>query len=70
MRTFVTFILRLWVDPQAVDQPWEGQAECVTTGEQVHVHSPENVLDFIKSQTIPRAKESSVQKRGGQNNER
>lgn len=51
MRTLVTFILRLWVDPQAKEPAWEGRVENVTSGERVHVCGPEELACFIEAQT-------------------
>ena len=51
MRTLVTFILRLWVDPQAGEPAWEGRVEEVASGEQVHVRGPEDLARFIEAQT-------------------
>ena len=51
MRTLVTFILRLWVDPQADQPAWEGRVEEVASGEQVHVRGPEDLARFIEAQT-------------------
>jgi hypothetical protein len=51
MRTQVTFILRLWVDPQAEEPTWEGQVEEVAGGERAHVRSPEELARFIEAQT-------------------
>jgi hypothetical protein len=52
MRTLVTFILRLWVDPQADEPAWEGQVEDVASGERAHVRSPEELARFIEAQTV------------------
>lgn len=51
MRTLVTFILRLWVDPQAEEPAWEGRVENVTSGERMHVCGPEELACFIEAQT-------------------
>ena len=52
LRTLVTFILRLWVDPQEAHSPaWEGQVECVADGAHAHVRSQEELLRFIETQT-------------------
>jgi hypothetical protein len=50
MRRLVTFILHLWVDPNATDA-WEGDAECVRSGERCHVRGQEEVAQFIQSCT-------------------
>jgi predicted secreted Zn-dependent protease len=49
MRTLVTFILRLWVDPEAVEHNWEGQVECVASGERTHVRGPDDMARFIEA---------------------
>lgn len=49
MRHLVTFILRLWVDPETGPTSCEGQVECVATGEQRHIHSSEDFVRFIES---------------------
>lgn len=51
MRTLVTFILRLWVDPEAEKPGWEGRIEEVAGGERAHVRSPEELARFIEAQT-------------------
>ncbi len=59
MRTLVTFILCLWVDPQA-DAPalsgsegpaWEGRVECVRTGRRAHVRDVTDLARFIAAET-------------------
>lgn len=50
MRTLVTFILRLWVDPQTQEPAWEGQVECVANGARAHVHNQEDLARFIEAQ--------------------
>ena len=52
MRTLVTFILRLWMDPQAEELAWEGQIECVASDERAHVRSPEDLARFIEAQAV------------------
>ncbi|MEJ5310630.1 MAG: hypothetical protein WHX52_12730 [Anaerolineae bacterium] len=52
MRHLITFIVRLWVDAQAVPPAWEGQVECVTNGEHEHIRMPEELLQFIATHTI------------------
>ncbi len=63
MRTLVTFILRLWIDPQAKElalsgsegpPAWEGQVECVADGARAHVRSAEDLARFIEAQTAAR----------------
>ena len=65
MRTLVTFIMRLWVDPQE-PQPalsgsegpaWEGQVECIGTGERAHVRCPEDLARFIGDHVAARGVE-------------
>ena len=51
MRTLVTFILRLWVDPQADEPAWEGRIENVASGERAHVRGPEELARFIDAKT-------------------
>lgn len=51
MRTLVTFILRLWVDPQAEAPAWEGRVENVANGERAHVRGPEELARFLDGQT-------------------
>ena len=51
MRTLVTFILRLWVDPQAEEPVWEGRIEEVASGERAHVRGLEELARFIEAQT-------------------
>jgi hypothetical protein len=52
MRTLVTFILRLWVDPQAEGPGWEGQVECVASEERAHVRGPDDLARFIEAQAV------------------
>ncbi len=47
MRHQVTFILRLWVNPDRGPASCEGQVECVATGEQAHVRSQAEAARFI-----------------------
>ncbi|MBN1660654.1 MAG: hypothetical protein JXA93_19820 [Anaerolineae bacterium] len=51
MRTLVTFILRLWVDPGAEGPAWEGRVENVASGERAHVRGPEELTRFLDAQT-------------------
>lgn len=51
LRTLVTFILRLWVDPQAQAPAWEGQVECVRNGTRTHIRNQEELMRFIEIQT-------------------
>ena len=48
MRHLVTFILRLWVDPESSPTAYEGQVECVATGEQKHIRSQAEAAHFIE----------------------
>ena len=41
MRTQVTFILRLWIDPHAEPPAWEGRVVCVADGAHAHVRGVE-----------------------------
>jgi hypothetical protein len=59
MRTLVTFILRLWADPQAEEPGWEGQLECVASGEHAHVRGPEDVARFVRAQIAQNQQEES-----------
>lgn len=49
MRHLVTFILRLWVNTEAVPPACEGEVECVATGERIHVRKQEDVARFVKT---------------------
>jgi hypothetical protein len=49
MRQLVTFILRLWVDPETSPRSCEGQVECLATGEQSHVRSQAETAQFIET---------------------
>jgi hypothetical protein len=49
MRHLVTFILRVWVGIEAVPQTWEGQVECVATGERAHVRGETDMARFVES---------------------
>jgi len=53
MRHLVTFIVRLWVDPETSSPGYEGQVECVATCEQKHVRSSEDILSFIETRLNP-----------------
>jgi len=67
MCTLVTFILRLWVDPQAKEPAWEGRVEEVASGEQVHVRGPEDLARFIEAQTSEgQAKRPDPRKKGNE----
>ena len=52
MRTLVTFILRLWVDPQAEEPTWEGQVECVSSNQRAHVRNVADLARFIEAEAI------------------
>ncbi len=51
MRTQVTFIMRMWFDPDAIAPLWEGQVEEVGSGERAHVRGPDELARFIAAQT-------------------
>ena len=51
MRTLVTFILRLWVDPQAEEPGWGGRVENVASGERAHVRGAQDLARFLDAQT-------------------
>ncbi len=53
MRSLVTFILRLWIDPQANPSTWEGRVECVADGAHAHVRGMEDLARFIAVHTVP-----------------
>ncbi len=64
MRRLVTFVVRLWVDPQAQEPAlrdgeglaWKGQVECVGTDERAHVRGAAELARFIEAQMAePRA---------------
>lgn len=50
MRTIVTFILRLWIDPEADEPAWEGQVECVGNELRAHVRSSAELTRFVEAQ--------------------
>jgi len=52
VRTLVTFILRLWVDPQAQEPAWEGQVECVSSDQRAHVRGVADLARFIEAEAI------------------
>jgi hypothetical protein len=60
MRHLVTFILRLWVDPEARPAECDGQVECVATGEQRHVRSSEDFVRFIETRLNPSSNTEDV----------
>ncbi len=47
MRRLVTFILRLWIEPEADPRAWEGRVECVGTGQMVHVRGEADLARFL-----------------------
>ena len=49
MRRHVTFILRLWVDSEDGLAAYEGQVECLATGERRHIRTQEEVIHFIET---------------------
>jgi hypothetical protein len=68
MRTVVTFILRLWIDPQANEPTWEGQVECVADGARAHIRNQEELARFIEAETSPRPSlEIARQEQSGMN---
>jgi hypothetical protein len=52
MRTQVTFILRLWIDPEAEPPSWEGQVECIADGERTHVRGREELARFVEAHAV------------------
>jgi hypothetical protein len=50
MRHLITFIVRLWVNPQVEKPDWEGQVECVASDQRVHIHSAEDLRHFIEAE--------------------
>jgi len=67
MRTLVTFVLRLWVDPQAEEPSWEGRIEEVAGGERAHVCGPEELVRFIEAQTAEcRTRRPEAQEEGNE----
>ncbi|HHW85024.1 MAG TPA: hypothetical protein GX400_02295 [Chloroflexi bacterium] len=64
MRQLITFIVRLWVKPQAEPPAWEGQVECVADGERAHICAPEDLVRFIHMHvaagTLPHAEQRSA----------
>lgn len=67
MRKQVTFILRLWTDPQHAPSSWEGQVECVADGERAHVRGGEELLRFVETHVARAAPcaEKVIEKKGG-----
>jgi hypothetical protein len=49
VRRLVTFILRLWVNAETDPPAYEGQMECVPTGEQAHIRQPEDITRFVQT---------------------
>ncbi|HNR97264.1 MAG TPA: hypothetical protein PKO09_10965 [Anaerolineae bacterium] len=54
MRRLVTFVVRLWVDPDAQQPSWEGQVECVGSGERAHVCGTEELARFVDEHVVQR----------------
>ena len=52
MRKLVTFIVRLWVDPQVEPPAWEGQVECIAGGDRAHVRGPQEIVRFIEAHAL------------------
>ena len=48
MRRLVIFVLRLWIDSEGSSASYEGRVEYIATGEYAHVHSEEDVVQFIR----------------------
>lgn len=63
LRTLVTFILRLWVDPQTKKPAWEGQVECVRDGARIHIRSQEELARFVEAQVGATHEDSNSQNR-------
>lgn len=61
MRQLVTFIVRLWIDPQREELSPEGRIECVTGGIRAHVHSLDEVADFIETHLGFKPDDSTVE---------
>lgn len=55
MRRLVTFVLRLWVDAGTEGQPWQGEVECVATGEHTRFRRREDLLRFIEANAVSSA---------------
>lgn len=67
MRIQLTFILRLWVDPQAEEPSWEGRVEEVASGERVHVRGLQELARFIDTQIAGcRARRPEARKEGNE----
>ena len=54
MRHLVTFILRLWVETETDSPNWEGQVECVATGERLHVRNRDDIAHFVEARIHPK----------------
>ena len=52
MRTQITFILRLWIDPRAEPSAWEGQVECIADGQRAHVRGGEELARFFEAHAV------------------
>lgn len=68
MRTLITFILRLWIDPQVKELAWEGQVECVVDGARVHIRGLDDLARFVEAKAtegIPTIVERPLQSPGG-----
>ena len=60
MRRLVTFVLRLWVDAGTEGQPWQGEVECVATGEHTRFRRREDLLRFIEANAVSSALKTSA----------
>jgi hypothetical protein len=49
MRRLMVFILRLWGDLDSDPPPYEGQVECVASGERMHIQRPDEIIQFIET---------------------
>lgn len=49
MRQLKTFVLHLWVSPEADSTPWDGQVEFIQTGEHSHITTSEEAVQFINN---------------------
>ncbi len=63
MRQLITFIVRLWVEPQSQPPAWEGQVECVVDGRRTHICTAEDLVRFIDTyaatDALPRTEQPS-----------
>jgi hypothetical protein len=67
VRRLVTFILRLWVNSEDGLATYEGQVECVATGERMHIRTQEEVIHFIETRVgLPAGVEAQAGKQTDQ----